>query len=80
MVPQKTWVSENFGPISKTLEVFLMGFEVSFLSDFCVLESQTFLPPDLGVSDFFIFSFHLVFRSQNLAEFMGLSYSSRLRQ
>ena len=42
MVPQKTWVSENFGPISKTLEVFLMGFEVSFSSDFC-----------LGVSNFF---------------------------
>ena len=51
MVPRKTWVSENLGPISKTLEVFLMGLEVSFSSDFCVLESRTFLLTDLGVSD-----------------------------
>ena len=55
MVPRKTWVSENFGPISKTLEVFLMGLEVSFLSDFCVLESRTFLPTDLRVSDLLFF-------------------------
>ena len=55
MVPRKTWVSENFGPISKTLEVFLMGLEVSFLSDFCVLESRTFLPTDLRVSDLLVF-------------------------
>ena len=71
MVPQKTWVSENFGPISKTLEVFLMGFEVSFSSDFCVLESQTFLPTDLGVSDFFHFFFPFGLQESKLGRVHG---------
>ena len=71
MVSQKTWVSENFGPISKTLEVFLMGLEVLFSSDFCVLESQTFLLTDLGVSDFFHFFFPFGLQESKLGRVHG---------
>ena len=42
MVPQKTWVAENFWPDLKISEVFLMGLEVSFLGDSCILESKFF--------------------------------------
>ena len=31
MVPRKTWVSENFGRISKSRKRFLISLEVSFL-------------------------------------------------
>ena len=55
MAPRKLGVSENFGPISKTLEVFLIGLKVLFSSDFCVLEFRTFLRTNLGVSDLSFF-------------------------
>ena len=42
MVPQKTWVAENFWPDLKISEAFLMGLEVSFLDDSCILESKFF--------------------------------------
>ena len=42
MVPQKTWVAENFWPDLKISEAFLMGLEVSFLGDSCILESKFF--------------------------------------
>ena len=37
MVPQKTWVAKNLWPDLKILEAFLMGLEVSFLGDSCIL-------------------------------------------
>ena len=40
MVPQKKWVTENFWPDLKISEAFLMGLEVSFLGDSCILESK----------------------------------------
>ena len=42
MVPQKTWVAEHFWPDPKISEAFLMGLEVSFLGDSCILESKFF--------------------------------------
>ena len=43
MVLRKTWVSENFGPMSKSRK------------HFCVLGSRFFLPKDLGVLDLSFF-------------------------
>ena len=37
MVPRKTRVSENLGPILKSPEAFALGLEVSFLGDFASL-------------------------------------------
>ena len=34
-------------------EMFLMGLEVSFSDDFCISESQIFLPRGFKVLDFF---------------------------
>ena len=47
----------KFWPDLEISEALLMGFEVSFSSDFCVLESRYifFLPKDLGVSDLSFF-------------------------
>ena len=57
MVPRKTWVSENFGPMSKSRKRFLWVSKSRFRAIFAswVLDFF-FLPKDLGVSDssFFI--------------------------
>lgn len=43
MVPRKTRVSENLGPILKSPEAFVLGLEVSFLGDFASLSLGFFL-------------------------------------
>ena len=56
MLPRKPWVSESFGPISKSRKGFLCVSEVSFSSDFCVSESPIclfFFPFGLQKSKFF---------------------------
>ena len=55
MVPRETWVSQNFGLISKSCRRFLMGLEVSFLSDFSSQSLEFFLPTGLEVFDLSLF-------------------------
>ena len=47
MVPRKTRVSENLGPILKSPDTFVLGLEVSFLGDFASLSLGFFLSPCL---------------------------------
>ena len=70
MVPQKTWVAENFWPDLKISDAFLMGLEVSFLGDSC----------NLGVQIFFqwVSESQICPQKSNFSEFMGTCYRTEV--
>ena len=55
MVPRKTWVSENFGPMSKSGKRFLWVSKSRFRAIFTSWVFDFFLPKNLGVSDLSFF-------------------------
>ena len=71
MVPRKTWVSENFGPISKSRKRFLRVSKSRFLVFFCASESRIFLPTGLGFSDFFSFFVFVWFSEVEFSRVQG---------
>ena len=65
----KTWVSENFGPISKS-EAFLMGLKVSFSGDFGS-RSLEFCRPRVSGSRICRFFFPVGPQESSFSEFIG---------
>ena len=83
MVPRKTWVLENFGPISKSRKRFLRVSKSRFRVFFCASESRIFLPTGLGVSDFFSFFVFVWFSEVEFFRVQGYilwKWASKLRQ
>ena len=84
MVPRKGSVGlGKFWPDLEISEALLMGLEVSFWSDFCVLESRFFFTKGSRSLVFVVFYFRLVFRSRKFSEITGIAYRPepcRLRQ
>ena len=82
MVPRKTWVSENFGPISKSRQRFLRVSKSCFRVFFCASESRIFFTDrsrSLGFSYFVVVWFSEVefFRVQG---YILWKWASKLRQ
>ena len=73
MVPRKTWVLENFGPISKA---FFKGLEVSFSRVFLRLAVSNVFTDRSRSLKFFLFLFLFGFQKSNFSEFRGTSYGN----